>query len=55
MATLLRYAHKTGIALVITLGLIAVTTLVRPLLGDQLAQFLPDVDAVLADEPPGGH
>ncbi|NJN95109.1 MAG: hypothetical protein HC875_13890 [Anaerolineales bacterium] len=55
MATLLRYAHKTGVALVITLGLIAVTTLVRPLLGDKLAQLLPDVDAVLADNPPGSH
>lgn len=55
MATLLHHARQTGLALLIVLSLIAVSPLVRPLVGDKLAQFLLNVEPILADNPPGSH
>ena len=54
MTSLLKRSRRTGIALAIALGLTVLSALGTPLLGDKLADMLPGVTEVLADEPAGG-
>ncbi len=49
MASLLQRARLTGFALALDLGLTVLPGLVSPLLSDELANALPGVDVVLAD------
>jgi hypothetical protein len=53
MAGLLKHTRLAGIALVLTLGLTVLPGLVTPLLGDELASWLPGTDVVLADGSQG--
>jgi hypothetical protein len=53
MAGLLKRTRLAGIALVLTLGLTVLPGLVTPLLGDELASWLPGTDVVLADGSQG--
>lgn len=53
MASLLRRTRLTGFTLLLALGLTVLPGLVTPLLGDELASWLPGTDVVLADGSQG--
>ncbi len=54
MASLIQRARLTGFALALAFGLTVLPGLMAPLLGDELASWLPGTDVVLANEPSGG-
>ena len=53
MAGLLKRSRLAGFVLVLALGLTILPGLVAPLLGDELASWLPGTDVVLADNDQG--
>lgn len=52
MASLVKHARHTGLALAIALGLMVLTTVTSPLLGDELANLIGPT-AVSAEETAG--
>lgn len=54
MARLVKHIRHTGLALAIALGLMVLSSVTTPLLGDELANLLPGTTVVLADEPADG-
>ena len=54
MASLRQRSRKIGIALAIVLGLTILSAVARPLVGDELANWLPGPAAVLAEETSNG-
>lgn len=53
MTSLLRNTRRTGIALAIAFALAALPGLIAPLVSDELADVLPGVTEVSADESAG--
>jgi hypothetical protein len=54
MASLRQRSRKIAIALAIVLSLSILSAVARPLVGDELANWLPGPAAALADEPSDG-
>ncbi len=54
MASLQKRSHRLWMALCLVVGLTILPAITTPLVGDELSNWIPGVNIVLADESEGG-